>query len=679
MTNTKIMKLIIPLLVLSLSFFSFNAYSQCNGAIFEEQNGIVIMEAETITTSGWTKRSDGSASGGSYLAYTGSNSFNTPGVSTLTYKVKINSPGTYRFIWRNKIGVIANTAPNTEHNDSWLKINASDFYAQRGSSRIYPSGSGKTPNPNGASSGGWFKVYTNTIDWSWSTSTSDNDPHVIYATFNSAGVYDVLVSGRSNGHWIDRLVLYKEGSYTASQAQSLSRAETRCDGSVPPPTNTAVINSLQLFNANSDVAIGTLSNGLVINLAQTGNVPLTVVANTTGSSVQFQLSGPISTSRNEGAAPYALFGNSGTDYFGSLFPVGSYTLKATPTSSAGTGTTVTINFSVTNSTPPPTDSTLITSLQLFNSDTDTSLGTLSNGLVINLAETNDAPLAVVANTSNSVSSVRFQLSGPISISRNEGAAPFALFGNSGSDYFGSLFPVGSYTLTATPSTSAGTGTAVTVNFSVVDNTPPPTSESFSFVLVNSQTDQDISRLTNGGNVSNGSNINIRAVSPFGNTASVYLVLQGPTSQTATENVAPYALFGDIGGNYNTAFLANGSYTLTATAYSGNNRSGTNLGSTTIKFTVGASSAKSAKVEAFAYPNPMKDSKVFVKLPEKEYGTVNYSLKNPSGIEIETGKTKLTDEDKVDVNMSSFDRMAPGIYYLTVQSLNGTFTIPLIKK
>lgn len=675
------MNLKIPFLAILLGLFYFEAYSQCDGAIFEEKNGIAVIEAETITTSGWTRRSDGSATNSSYLAYTGSDYFSTPGVNTLTYKVKINSAGTYRFKWRNRIGIISNSAPNTEHNDSWLKIIASDFYGQRGSSRIYPAGSGKTPNPNGASSSGWFKIYTNVIDWSFTTNTSDNDAHDIYATFNSAGVYDILVSGRSNGHHIDRLILYKESLYSASQAESLSRAETRCDGSIdPPPTNTAVVNSLTLFNANTDVSIRTLTNGAVIDLAQINNAQLAVVANTSSSvsSVFFQLSGPISNNRTEGAAPYALFGNSDNDYFGRLFPVGSYTLTATPSSSSGVGTAFTVNFSVVDNTPPPSNEELITSFELFNSNTDVSLGTILNGTVINLSETNNAPLAIVANTSDSVISVVFQLAGPTATIRTENAAPYALFGNSDSDYFGRLFPVGAYTLTATPRTSSGSAPAVSINFDVVNNTPPPSGGSFNFILVNATTDQGIATLSNGSNIANGTNINIKGESPFGNTASVYFDLSGPTSRIVTENVAPYALFGDINGDYNVGALANGSYTLTATAYSGSNRSGTTLIATTINFTVG-SSARTSDVKAFAYPNPIQGSRLSVKLPEKESGVINYSLKNSSGVEIENGKTQLFNEDKAEVNLSSFNKMLPGVYYITVKSKNGTYTLPILKK
>ena len=84
----------------------------------------------------------------------------------------------------------------------------------------------------------------------------------------------------------------------------------------------------------------------------------------------------------------------------------------------------------------------------------------------------------------------------------------------------------------------------------------------------------------------------------------------------TENVAPYALFGDVNGDYISGFLANGSYTLRATAYSGSNGSGTNLGSTSINFTVGQEQYNTnarmkttvdkelvSGMKVFAFPNP----------------------------------------------------------------------------
>ncbi len=58
-----------------------------------------------------------------------------------------------------------------------------------------------------------------------------------------------------------------------------------------------------------------------------------------------------------------------------------------------------------------------------------------------------------------------------------------------------------------------------------------------------------------------------------------------TNSIRTENVAPYSVNGDNGGNYSPWNLAPGFYTLTATPYSGNNTSGTVGVSKTISFYV----------------------------------------------------------------------------------------------
>ncbi|MGB3144920.1 MAG: hypothetical protein WBB24_12500, partial [Maribacter sp.] len=134
----------ITLLLLTPLFFCYQMNAQCDGADFEERNGIAILELDSKVSGSWRKESISGASGNSALTYRGSDNFNSPGSSTITYKVKINSSGTYRFIWRNKISIIANSAASTEHNDAWLKINASNFFGLRGSSRVYPGGSGKS-------------------------------------------------------------------------------------------------------------------------------------------------------------------------------------------------------------------------------------------------------------------------------------------------------------------------------------------------------------------------------------------------------------------------------------------------------------------------------------------------------------------------------------------------------
>ncbi|MDH3699650.1 MAG: Ig-like domain-containing protein, partial [Flavobacteriaceae bacterium] len=223
------MKLKTTLLLMALIGFS-NVQAQC----FVEQNGIVAVEAESKTASGWNIETSATPySGSGYIAWRGPNYFDSPGNGVITYSITINNPGTYRFIWRSKVGIIDTSHPNpsSEHNDSWLKIEGSDFFAQSGSSIKYPIGSGKTPEVFGSGSDGWFKVFlSGTTNWTWNTLTSDNNGHFIYATFNSPGTYNVKISGRSNGHFIDRFVMYKESLYSINQAISASAC-----GTPPPP------------------------------------------------------------------------------------------------------------------------------------------------------------------------------------------------------------------------------------------------------------------------------------------------------------------------------------------------------------------------------------------------------------------------------------------------------------
>jgi hypothetical protein len=127
---------------------------------------------------------------------------------------------------------VGNGTNTTEHNDTWLKIEADAFYGQQGGGSIVcPKGLNAAENdcsggvPEGAGSGGWFKVYSSGANnWSWVSNTSDNDAHQIYARFDAPGVYNILVSARSSSHAIDRMVLAKT-DYSGNP-QSLSLPES---------------------------------------------------------------------------------------------------------------------------------------------------------------------------------------------------------------------------------------------------------------------------------------------------------------------------------------------------------------------------------------------------------------------------------------------------------------------
>lgn len=214
-------------------------------AEFEELDGILVVEVESVNQgAGWRGETLVSGfTGTSYLRWAGNDNFNTPGNGLTDYKIRINNPGTYHFRWHNKI---MHGSEPTESNDSWLRIpDAADFYAKNGSSIKYPNGGmfvQSSTVTNGSSSNGWMKVYSSgTTSWTWSCRTSDNDPHEIYAVFDTAGVYTVQVSGRSKNHAIDRFVLFKDSVYTVTEATDKSLEEMMCEG-LPETRYTLAIN-----------------------------------------------------------------------------------------------------------------------------------------------------------------------------------------------------------------------------------------------------------------------------------------------------------------------------------------------------------------------------------------------------------------------------------------------------
>ena len=196
------------------------------GKLFIEKDGMVRVDIEnpSFTANGWTTANTlAGFEGSGYLVWIGNDNFNTPGIGFIKCSIKITNPGTYQFVWRSRI---AQGTSNTDFNDSWLRIpTASDFYAEKaGGEKVYPKGSGKTPVPEGAGSNGWFKVYMNRVgEWFWRSSTSDNDPHNIFAKFDAPGTYDIEISGRSKFHAIDQFVLFKtDKTLPAAQNAALS-------------------------------------------------------------------------------------------------------------------------------------------------------------------------------------------------------------------------------------------------------------------------------------------------------------------------------------------------------------------------------------------------------------------------------------------------------------------------
>ena len=175
---------------------------------YMETNGLVVMDVEFVDPmTGWTEdtRIPG-FTGSSYYVATGFDSFTTPGKSILTYKFAVTKSGSYQLQWRSAI-----TDKNggffdlhSEHNDSWAQmLNASGAV-------VAPDNAASLDGGRTDSSGlRWFKAYTNVKNtWSWQASNVDGGPLSLYWTLQPGQVYEFRVSLRSQGHAIDRIVLW---------------------------------------------------------------------------------------------------------------------------------------------------------------------------------------------------------------------------------------------------------------------------------------------------------------------------------------------------------------------------------------------------------------------------------------------------------------------------------------
>lgn len=199
--------------------------------VFLEKDGLVVVEAESaLQDKSWkVKQKVADHTGLGYIVWEGNDQMQNPGEGLRTYRIRISKAGTYRVQLRT---YIAKGDNSTEHNDVWLRLpDADDFYGEKKDHRVYPKGSGKTPQPKGASKDGWFKSYYNTLgEWGWKTATSDHDAHDIYAEFAQPGDYTIELSGRSSGFAVDRIVLY-HASVSESDATSTTQKESMrtCD------------------------------------------------------------------------------------------------------------------------------------------------------------------------------------------------------------------------------------------------------------------------------------------------------------------------------------------------------------------------------------------------------------------------------------------------------------------
>ncbi|MFK7846020.1 MAG: DUF4397 domain-containing protein [Rhodothermales bacterium] len=192
-------------------------------------------------------------------------------------------------------------------------------------------------------------------------------------------------------------------------------------------------------------------------------------------------------------------------------------------------------------------------------------------------------------------SVQFGLNDNAS-ARIESAAPYALCGDIEGNYLPCHLPVGTHTVTATAyaegNASGEAGESGSITFSVVSNGNAVTS----FVLVDADTEADLFVLEDGMTLDLSSvpaNLNVRAETGD-KVKSVYFSLD-PTPYTRIENVSPFALLGDISGDYFGGSFAAGENTLMAKPFSDTRMGGEEGEALSITFNVTGESAGKALV------------------------------------------------------------------------------------
>ncbi|HMB62317.1 MAG TPA: T9SS type A sorting domain-containing protein [Eudoraea sp.] len=209
---------------------------------------------------------------------------------------------------------------------------------------------------------------------------------------------------------------------------------------------------------------------------------------------------------------------------------------------------------------------------LVDAETNEDLYELRGGLEIDFDQIKGRKLSIRLKPipgafTGTIQRVDFRLDGPINMVRSEFVIPYALFGDIGGNYNGIAFEEGDYTIWVGVDDDISNPhywDELTLNFSVgkvVHNIA-------AFHLINPEFDFISWKVQDGTSINFVNNpMSFEARPGTYKVGSVVLELSGPISYSATENFAPFTLFGDAGGDFSGKILPEGDYTLTATPYS----------------------------------------------------------------------------------------------------------------
>jgi secreted PhoX family phosphatase len=284
----------------------------------------------------------------------------------------------------------------------------------------------------------------------------------------------------------------------------------------------------------------------------------------------------------------------------------------------------------------------VAGLALYDADTDTKIADIAYGDTVSVPNLEDRNLALVAvmEPYDINGSVAIDITGPISNYKVENVAPYASFGDKSGNFNGKKMMAGYYTVVCTPNDKKNRSGSDGIDRMFKFQLKNSTAVTETFKLYDGVADTLIAEITQGAEIAvaglSTAKLNVVAELKTPNIAqSVKLQLTGPTNKTKTENVAPYAVFGDKNGNFNGKYMPAGAYTIKATPYTQKKAKGMALSSSMVNFTLVEKYANkavlpmlAAQVEEVenpftAYPNPVIDALNFNK-------TVSVAIYNEIG-------------------------------------------------
>ncbi|WP_199726311.1 DUF5060 domain-containing protein, partial [Aquimarina sp. BL5] len=222
---------------LFLFIASLPTWSQSDCTEYEEQNGLVIIEAENTKSDYdlWIKKTDVDGyTGSGHLEFTGNNTSSGPARSPLTYTFKINSGGTYQLLMRTRKR-ITGTDLGDKSNDCYVRVEG-DYTATGNENDALLVDLRSDTKIFGGERNRWGRSRKLDVDNRFKKNPVYN--------FKAGETYTFVMSGRAKQNNVDRIIFYKKSEYTEDQAFNTNTTEeTTCSDNGGSQTGTAVLNT----------------------------------------------------------------------------------------------------------------------------------------------------------------------------------------------------------------------------------------------------------------------------------------------------------------------------------------------------------------------------------------------------------------------------------------------------